>query len=184
MTLDELRALIAWSTRDDWNLVDNGPIYLDQLRWVTDWSGERERRDDVCWVEVESHDPLASYKPDVDITIGWGLDTGTTVLDGVNPWPGVFAKVRWAYADVRWRGQVIDREVLLCADTGDGRVVLPAPNPAVHGASVGSPQPDLVGYTATRWSVDLARLVNDFNSGLDFEPTLARANILIEDRSG
>lgn len=130
------------------------------------------------WVRVDvtpgvsEHHSLAVRIEDVGISIAWGAEHNEGEVWHVQPWSENFpdSNVRGFYADVRWHGQPIHRELLMSVD--GGRAYLPA------GSPIGEEGKGIVGMTATPKEIAVARLVHDLvHNGDDFDDYMKRANI-------
>jgi hypothetical protein len=112
MRYDEIRSLIASTTSDDWNELEQGPLYLDQMNQVM--SGG------ASWIEVGSHYSVFVYGPDVDLRIAWGISLDDRLDFG---WHFPDRAVTRRLVDVFWRGSLVDRWTVLSVD--GGRALLP-----------------------------------------------------------
>lgn len=123
MKFDELRQTIVDSHPSDWYPLNrSGPTYRDRFTYWTDSDG-------VSGLIHDSHSSVAIFKPDIDITLAYGM--GHEVRDGHEPtlsfeWSKKFpdGEIREiVLADVFWRNSLIDRINYVYAD--GGRVLLP-----------------------------------------------------------
>jgi hypothetical protein len=131
MRLPELLELCANSSRADWNVIpcwgaDSGPSYLDHFEPIV-------THDEGFQLRHAEHSMRGSYIPDLDIGIGWGLDSraffpsgdrSTYETDWTDRFDDKSATVH--LADFFYRGNFVHREHYLSVD--GGRCYLPLPN--------------------------------------------------------
>lgn len=122
MTLQELFTTILRSNVDDWNViacggVTGGPSYRSRL-WFHVSDGMRMS------LEEESHQSVAAYKPDLSITMAWGLDCARDLRE---KWANAFPVPRASshFADAFYNGALVYRSLYVVAD--GGRIKLPKP---------------------------------------------------------
>jgi hypothetical protein len=164
--LDELRRIIQGSDPDDWYVIKHqGPSYHDWLAGTVSKDGYR--------LEVNTHYATASYKPDVNLTVGWGMNLdfehhGERAHDRTFEWSKVLSdsKVRLAFADFFWCGALVDRFSYVVAD--GGRAVLPW---AV----------EIRGLKTTQWEHDTAKLLHHLGDHVEgFEEYFRKVGFEIE----
>ena len=84
------------------------------------------------------------------------------------------------YADVFYRGSLVDRALLVVADGGRYYVPIPRttyPNQTGHAAEeLGEPE-----HHYTRWEIGFARIVHSFEHGRSFDEAMARINYLLDE---
>ena len=92
MRLDDLMDTILRSVPTDWHAIHEYPTYRDNLSGVSDGQGHH-------WIEIESHHSVATFIPDVSLTIAWGIAVNK---DFKEPWANTFPNqnASSAYADV------------------------------------------------------------------------------------
>ena len=119
MTLQELIERIKMSSPGDWHKIGGFPSYRDKFTLHSNA--------DSRWVEVEPHDVVAVYKPDVSITMAWGL---TVHADFQEPWANEFPDRRASshYVDIFFNSALVFREMYVSVD--GGRAYLPLPRRA------------------------------------------------------
>jgi hypothetical protein len=102
-TLSDVRKLIRQSEPDDWHRLGEGPTYRSRFEYSTG-PGEEWR------LKQDSHHTTATYKPDVHLTIAYGLRTDMT-SEPEFEWAEVFAdhSVVLGFVDIFWGGSLIDR---------------------------------------------------------------------------
>jgi hypothetical protein len=139
MRYGELTTMVTTSSAQDWALAGRGPLYLDRFTNVSS--------QDDHWTEVDFHNSLAIYKPDVNLRVAWGLelDDELSFNDWTWPDPGIS---RFA-VDAFWRGALAARWTLLLVD--GARSYLPEPERARDGS----------GWTAKASKIALARLLQE-----------------------
>jgi hypothetical protein len=171
VSLQALRALVAQSVPDDWSVVYRGPLYLYQLGQVS--SAKEGARVDVDW-----HNHLAVYKPDVRLRLAFGLEQDCDLtFDGiVFPDPQITRDL----VDLFWNGALVHRWTVLAVDGGRG--VVPDVEYEVVSAdgqaSLAPGNSAIVGYRATPEEFAVARLVHVLSGcGGDFDEHTRRAHI-------
>jgi hypothetical protein len=140
-TLDKIRDMVRQSTADDWNKIEEGPTYRNRFGY-SKGPGKQWR------LEEDSHHTILVYKPDVDLTIAYGMHYQSQGRDEAEyEWSQAFAStsVRTGFADIFWRGSLIDRVDYAIVDDHQG--VLPLGG----GAD---------GLKVTSLQVDVARLLH------------------------
>lgn len=146
-TLHEIRSLVRNSSRADWHLIEEGPTYRNRFVSSTG-SGDQWR------LEEDSHHTVMVYRPDVDLTMAYGM---TFDFRGDGPvrefaWSKVFPdkSVQIDMADIFWRGALIDRVDYAYVDGARGIV----PMGGGH-----------QGLKVTSYERDVARLLHSLKSG-------------------
>lgn len=153
MDLNELRATISDSDASEWHrIVRQGPTYRDRFG---SWTGPG----DSWGIETDSHGEVAVYKPDIDLTIAYGMaDSQHASPGGLSfKWSESFPdkEIREiSLADVFWHGSLVDRVNYVYAD--GGQVVLPLG--AGH-----------QGLRVTRYDYSVARLLDELSGRGEFE---------------
>lgn len=149
MQFDELRTLITASRNSDWHRIRSGPTYRDSF---ATWSSPA---DGSAGCEVHGHTYVAVYKPDIDITIAFGRESGLMSRDLKFGWAEFpDPKVSMHDADVFWRGSLVDRVNFVYVD--GGRCALPL--------GLGHQ-----GLEITRHEFAVARLIDALESGDRFD---------------
>jgi hypothetical protein len=139
MNYGELTTMVIKSSAQDWVLAGRGPLYLDRFTNVSS--------QDVQWIESDSHNSLAIYKPDVNLQVAWGLELDDELLFNGWTWPDPGIS-RFA-VDAFWQGALAARWTLLLVD--GARSYLPDPQRASDGS----------GWTAKTSEIALARLLQE-----------------------
>jgi hypothetical protein len=185
MRLDQIRQMIADSSNYDWHKITcwgagSGPSYKYRLHsWTT--------KDDVS-MDVDSHGNLAIFRADVDLNIAWGLDReydppGLEPLELHFDWQDQFMdqKVRPFYADIFWRGNLVEREMLVSVDGGRALLPMPMPEPTErdeHG------KPTEWQEAVSVWEHSFAELIHGFeHPPREYATHFSRAGFVIVDRS-
>lgn len=133
MTFDELLKTFINSDKEDWNTISSwghgsGPSYRDQFSFSEVYEGE-------SFVLVhQEHSSVASYMPNLSITIAWGIQVGDKNDRVDRPWaknnpdpsPG-----RSSYLDFFYNNALVFR-VAYCTVDG-GRCEIPFPDYDEHG---------------------------------------------------
>jgi hypothetical protein len=134
MNLGELLGTCARSTREDWNLIGEGggATYLNYFSVASYPETEQVE------FGLTEHYWRASYKPDLDIGIAWGLDPKEANNDRsvfVEAWTQVFPDKSFApqkrAVDFFYRGDLVHRDYYVSVD--GGRCDLPIPERGAHG---------------------------------------------------
>jgi hypothetical protein len=145
---DELTKMIIDSSPHDWELLGDGPLYLDRLGEVTG--------DGQHWVEVDSHHYLAVYKPDISLRLAWGLKLeGQLSFEGWT-WPD--PSISRHAVDAFWQGALVARWTILIVD--GARSYLPDPERAYVKTDDTSRGYETVGWTAKASEITIARLLD------------------------
>lgn len=122
MTLDELRTIIISSTSRDWSRITAaGPTYRDRFG---SWS---RPADGTSGVEHDSHTEAAVYRPDIDLTISYGMPESQHDRNLSFAWSENFpdSNIREiSIADIFWRGSLVDRVNYVYVDGGGAIVPL------------------------------------------------------------
>lgn len=115
MTLQELMQRIVMSSPGDWHRIGGFPSYRDKFTLHSSA--------DSRWVEVEPHDAVAAYKPDVSITMAWGI---TVHADFQEPWANKFPDPSASshLVDVFYNGALVFRTLYVSVDGARAMVPL------------------------------------------------------------
>ena len=107
MRLDELQTTIANSHPDEWQRIKStGPTYRDRF------SSRSSPANNTSGIDHDSHVEVAVYRPDIDLTIAYGMSEGLHDHNLKFAWSENFAdsKVREiSIVDIFWRGSLVDR---------------------------------------------------------------------------
>jgi hypothetical protein len=127
MTLTDLIDTFVHSSKDDWNQIPtwghvSGPSYRNQFQFSEVYNGSENV------IHHREHSNVASYKPDLSITIAWGISKGNEedVIDRAwaknnpNPEPG-----KGHYLDFFYNNALIFRTSYCSVD--GGRCEIPFP---------------------------------------------------------
>jgi hypothetical protein len=185
VNLNTIRQKIIDSARDEWHKITcwgwgSGPPYRYALL--------SERGEYGIETEARGHANIAVLIDDVDISIAWGYDPDESLLSpslgpGLNfsDFLPLFPdeSVSRMYADVFYRGALVDRELFVVADGGRYYVPIPRteyPNKTGFGPQdFGEPE-----HHYTRWDIGFARIVNSFEHA-GSEDALQRINYILDD---
>ena len=155
MNLFTLEQQITETWDERWHLLADGPQFHYNLGTVGN----------VASV-FGYHSWRAVLNEDVDIAIEFGLNDDPSNDDGnwTAPWaPFPDESVHGRYADVFYRGALVDRELLASVD--GGRAVLPIPSR--QGKK----------WVASHWEHELARLVDELNGHSEFVDYFTRSGM-------
>jgi len=123
MNLEGLLALINESNPEDWYTISQGPTFRDQLNEITS-NMETGGKKDEHWIELNSHHTTAVYRPDIAITISFGM---SWQKDFDEPWakkcPDPHAS--GYYVDVYYYGALVYRDVYVTVDGGRAKLPIP-----------------------------------------------------------
>ena len=116
MQLEALITLITDSNPNDWSATSSGPTFRDRLMQVS--SGGQS------WIEINSHHTIAVYKPDISISLGFGMAWKDKFDE---PWANKFPdpSADGRYIDIYYYGSLVYRDVYVIVD--GGRASLPMP---------------------------------------------------------
>ncbi len=123
MTLTEIMDTIISSSKEDWHKMacwggGSGPSYRDKFEFYYHYEGQPNVLHSV------SHGMVASYKPDLSITLAWGLTANDNFKE---PWANKFPdpKASSHHADIFFNNALVYRELYVVVD--GGRAKLPVP---------------------------------------------------------
>lgn len=123
MTLKELLKKIVSSSKEKWNSIaccgaSSGPSYHNKFEFYYTY----EEQANVLF--SDSHGMVASYKPDVSITLSWGL---TVNDDFKEEWANKFSdpKASSHYVDVFFNNSLVYRDLYIVVDGGRAKLPLP-----------------------------------------------------------
>lgn len=152
MTLDELQTLIADSTPRDWSRIKKlGPTYRDRFG---SWSSPAHG---TSGVTHDSHTEVAVYRPDIDLTVAYGMPESQHDRDLSFEWSKNFpdSQIREiSIADFFWRGSLVDRVNFVYVDGGRGIVPLGAGHQ---------------GLRITQYDLAVARLLSGITDYQEFD---------------
>ncbi len=164
MTLDELRNLIATSTASHWHRITKiGPTYRDRFGA---WSNPA---DNTSGLDHDSHVEIAVYRPDIDLSVAYGMAEHQHDDDLTFAWSQTFpdAKIRQiSLADFFWRGSLVNRLNYVYIDGARG--ILP----------LGSGHQ---GLEITRYELTVARLLSDIADYQEFDRYYSQVPFEIQD---
>ncbi len=130
MTLENLIETFINSARPDWNRIscwgaNGGPSFKDKFSFWDAWNG------DSNVLKHSQVSEIASYKADLSISMGWGLNIYETDDDGRvdRPWAICFpdpSPGHSKYMDFYYNNALVFREAYVVVD--GGRCSLPFPN--------------------------------------------------------
>lgn len=155
MKLYEIHTTIAGTWDDHWNVLNEGPLFNYNLGTIND----------VATV-AGFHSGRAVLLDDVDIAIEYGMSIDPFGNRGnwTESWaPFPDPNIVGEYCDIYYRGALVDRVVLASVD--GGRATLPMPEKR-DGKWIAMDRP-----------YQLARLVDSFTSGREFEGYFKRSGI-------
>lgn len=151
MTFDELRELILNSQPGDWHRITAlGPTYRDRFG---SWTGPNDR----VGIDHDSHIEVAVYRPDIDLTITYGMPESQHDRSLTFGWSENFPDseiLEISIVDFFWRGSLVDRVNYVHVD--GARAILPLG---------GGHQ----GLKITRYDLAVARLLDRLSDHSDFD---------------
>ncbi len=144
-TLGAIRDMVRQSAPDDWYKLENdGPTYRIRFGYSSA-PGNKWR------LEADSHSTLLVYTAEVDLTLAYGMYYHRLGMEEPEfEWSQVFStrSARIGFADIFWRGSLIDRVDYAMVDDHQGIIPMGgAPN----------------ALKVTRFEVDVARLLHRIN---------------------
>lgn len=152
MTLDELRTIIANSHPAEWSRIKAmGPTYRDRFG---SWSSPA---DGTSGIDHDSHAEAAVYRPDIDLTVAYGMPESQHEHKLKFEWSEDFpdSEIREiSIADFFWRGSLVDRVSYVYVDGGRG--ILPLG---------GGHQ----GLRITQYGLAVARLLDGISDRREFD---------------
>lgn len=179
MTLEDLLALCAESSSEDWNSMTawgarSGPSYLDRFSPVE----VRRHEDDLSLtyeLQHDEHSMRAAYKPDLCIGIGWGLPVYPSERTFDEDWATQFPdpEASWHFVDLFYCGALVERQSYVNVD---GRCNLPLPRRKVEGEGADA---KVTALTITQWQRDFFRTLNALETTVDYDDYLGRAGFEI-----
>lgn len=171
MQLAELREMIAASTVEDWNRL-HPPFFR---AWIL--------YGDQGFESAEAHSERAVFLNDVDIAIEWGLDRDPYDRDEHHPWASEAhfpdPAMHSFYADVLYRGQLVDRHMLVSVDGGRAYLPYPRASRADQDSMIGGREEAVYLWAITEREFKFAALINAFSNGR-LEEYIQRAGVLVE----
>lgn len=165
MTFDELIDTIANSVRSDWRMEScwgarSGPSYRDKFF---------EGPEGV--LITDSHSNTAVYKPNLSITIAWGLDHSESFKE---EWTENFTtpKASSSYLDFFYNNALVFRDVYVTVD--GARCRLPVPKLELDGD-----RKRIIGYTVPIRRYRIIRLLDSMEKISEFDSYFERAGFTI-----
>ena len=126
MTLDQLLKTIIASSKDSWHTITcwgtgSGPSYRSQLEMRGSPDGSSGGQNLVA---ASSHRVVASYKPDLAISMAFGITANT---DFKEEWANIFQdpKASTHHADVFFNGALVYRDSYVLVDGGKAKLPMP-----------------------------------------------------------
>jgi len=122
MRLDELQTTISNSLPAEWQRIKlSGPTYRDRFGA---WSSPA---DGTSGIDHDSHVEVAVYRPDIDLTVAYGMPESQHEHKLKFEWSANFpdsAIREISIADFFWRGSLVERVSYVYVDGGRGIVPL------------------------------------------------------------
>lgn len=161
MTFEDVIETVASSETEDWWSepcwgATSGPSYRYQPEFWELLDGAKNV------FKMESHTNVGSYKPDVSITIAWGL---TYLDDFKEPWANKFPdpKASGCYLDIFYNSALIFRVPYVTVDCGRGKL----------------PLPNITGLTVPERYNRIIRLLDSLDHNSDYDSFFQRAGFSI-----
>ena len=164
---DEITQMVTGSSPDDWEVLGEGPNYLDKFAQVTS-EGQH-------YLELDWHTYLAVYKPDVSLRLAWGMtvDDRLTFEDWHFPDRSGYRVL----VDAFWQGALVARWTVLLVD--GGRSYLPDADRGYVKTGESITDYETVGWTAKASEIALARLLDRIARSMsEFDRYLEQAGIV------
>lgn len=179
MTLDELLSLCAASSPQDWNTMTawgarSGPSYLDRFM-PTETRRQEDDQGLTYELQHEEHSMRASYKPDLQIGIGWGMSVFPSERKFEEDWATQFPdpEASWHFVDFLYGGALVERKSYVNVDS---RCNLPLPRREIEG---GGADAEVKALTVTAWQRDFFRTLNALETSVDYDDYLRRAGFKV-----
>ena len=164
MDFAQLRETITTSDPSEWHRITNqGPTYRDRF---SSWSSPANG---TSGIDVDNHSYVAVYKPDIDLTIAYGMSESSRDQELSFKWSDAFPDKKIheiSIADVFWRGSLVDRVNFVHVD--GGRCILPLGD-------------GHQGLRITRYDYAVARLLDELEGGNRFEEYYGRVAFEVTD---
>ena len=164
MNFAELRRTVADSDATEWHrILRQGPTYRNRFG---SWSSPREG---TSGIETDSHLSVAVYKPDIDLTLAYGMPEQMHREELSFEWSKNFAddKIREiSIADVFWRGSLVDRVNYVYVDGARGILPMGEGN---------------AGLNITRYEWSVAFLLSEIEGLTEFERYYAQVPFVLTD---
>jgi hypothetical protein len=163
VTLEDMLALCAKSKAERWKVIPcsgpgTGPSFLDA--WVAGPDGEP--------LLAGSHTVRAVYRPDMSLSLAWGLVAHDPFVES---WTEEFDEPASShYVDFFWNGALVERGLYVAVD--GGRCKLPIPQrdlDRLHPAEL----------WITRWQHQFFQLLNACEGVADIDEHLQKAGIRV-----
>lgn len=176
MKLTEVHKILGSGEYSQWSAIGGYPTYRNNLDLLVDG--------DMDGTQF-GHHSCAVHRDDVSLTMAWGMDPpgDQNPHDPESGWTTMFPQarsIRSFQIDIFYCGSLIDRHVGASL-AGDGYI----PYPRSHSLS---PKNDWnpsgpIGWTVTRWQVELIRIVESLELGhpSEIDSRLERSQIMLED---
>lgn len=184
MDLNTIRQNIINSTREDWHKITCwgagcGPSYRYGFSTFSGQHGVQ--------TEAKDHGNVAILIEDVDISIAWGYHPDESAFwagrddefdfsDFLPQFPD--KSVSRMYADVFYRGSLVDRELLVVADGGRYYVPIPRTEHPHQKRPDDFSQPE---QHYTKWDIGFASLVQSFEHVDSLDYALSRMTYVLDD---
>lgn len=120
MEFENFISTIVESDAEDWHRDHcGGPYFSYALGPVT-------QNDRLINLDYNAHESRAVYKPDIDISLEWGL---RHLDDFKEPWAQTYShdSAMSKFVDLNYRGRIVHRELVVFVD--GARCILPPPMP-------------------------------------------------------
>lgn len=125
MDLEQLVHTVISSSRESWHIIPcwgagSGPSYRSQFDMQHKFDGQAQQN----LVSAVSHRVVASYKPDVAVTLAFGLVSSN---DFKEAWATIFPNSRASahHADLFYNGALVYRDAYVLVDGGKAKLPLP-----------------------------------------------------------
>jgi hypothetical protein len=161
---------IAGSSLNDWWTIScwgafSGPSYRDRLAFYEVYEGDKNT------LHVESQPNVGVYKPDISITIAWGLHSNNDFKEAwANQFPDPQASS--SFLDVFYNNALIFRNTYVMVDGGRANLPLPRVERDKEGNRTAA-------LTVPRREHDLIRLVDSLTHKSDFDRYFRQAGLTI-----
>lgn len=174
MKLSEFGDTIVSSDKSDWTVEacwggGAGPSYRYSIgSWVN-------IADSVNTLEVKVHTMIASYKPNLSISMAWGIEHNNHFVED---WTDIFhdQSSSSSFIDFFYNGVLVFRDIYVSVD--GGRVSIPLPDISFRDSNSGERDRIL---SVPRSKVDFFRMLNAMETSIDFDRYMKKVGFDITD---
>lgn len=175
MNINDYIKTIRNSRATDWHNIPcwgsgSGPSYKDHFQFWDSYNGEANK------ILLQTHSNRATFKPDISISLAWGLDNNIEFGEReriTEEWATKFPDKNGAlsaWVDFFYNDSLVLRTLYAAVD--GGRCKLPFPHLGDNG-----------GYVVSREYSDIMKIINNIESTIDYDRYLNGSGITLIDES-